>query len=396
MACTVRLNNCFNLASFDCANGYRVQCPLSAFSSVSFSTAPTSIDRHKISRKHGLPWNSTNLQCNARALTKIQCSVNQASGRGLHNYEFTDDAAEVELRIPLPGETAPAAKDVFVNVQDTSLVAAVEIMNEAKVLLSIDRLYSQIKSAETIWYIDENDLVLSLKKNDVDVKWPDIMEAWHSLGTGVSALLKGTSVYLVGDSSEINWEVARELAIGLEYTPLKTSQLLEQVTQKTIDNLLIDEGDSSVAEAEAAILESINIHVRLVVATLGGVQGAASRAEKWKKLHAGFTIWLSQSEAKDEASAEEEARRAKQNQNQAYAGADVVVKLAGWDVDAARPAAEGCLRALKYLIESDKELPGKKSLYIRMGCRGDWPNLIPPGQNFSQEKDAQAALPITS
>ncbi|GLJ12419.1 hypothetical protein SUGI_0190630 [Cryptomeria japonica] len=398
MAFTARLNNCFNLASFDCALKYRKQCSLSTYSAHISSTL-TSIHRHTLSRKHRVPWNSTSLQCNTRTPTKIQCTASQdplVSGTGLHNYEFTDDAAEVELRIPLPGETNLATEDVFVNVQDTSLVITVQVVNEVKVLLSIDRLYSRINPPETIWYIDENDLVVSLKKSDVDVKWPDIMEAWHSLGTGVSALLKGTSVYLVGDSSEINWAVARELAVSLEYTPLQTGLLLEQATEKSIDNLLIDEGEDSVAEAEAAILESINIHVRLAVATLGGIQGATSRPEKWKKLHAGFTIWLSQSEAKDEASAEEEARRAKENQSQAYAGADVVVKLGGWDTDAARPAAEGCLRALKYLIESDKELPGKKSLYVRMGCRGDWPNIMPPGQNVLHEKDVQAAMSTTS
>jgi hypothetical protein len=24
---------------------------------------------------------------------------------------------------------------------------------------------------------------------------------------------------------------------------------------------------------------------------------------------------------------------------------------------------------------------GKKSLYVRLGCRGDWPNIMPPGWN---------------
>lgn len=38
-------------------------------------------------------------------------------------------------------------------------------------------------------------------------------------------------------------------------------------------------------------------HVRAVVATLGGQQGAAARADKWQHLYAGFTIWLSQTEA---------------------------------------------------------------------------------------------------
>lgn len=40
-----------------------------------------------------------------------------------------------------------------------------------------------------------------------------------------------------------------------------------------------------------------NSHVRAVVATLGGQEGAAARADKWRHLYAGFTVWLSQTEA---------------------------------------------------------------------------------------------------
>ena len=38
-------------------------------------------------------------------------------------------------------------------------------------------------------------------------------------------------------------------------------------------------------------------HVRAVVATLGGQQGVAGKADKWRHLYAGFTVWLSQTEA---------------------------------------------------------------------------------------------------
>lgn len=38
-------------------------------------------------------------------------------------------------------------------------------------------------------------------------------------------------------------------------------------------------------------------HVRAVIATLGGQQGAARRADKWQHLYAGFTVWLSTTEA---------------------------------------------------------------------------------------------------
>ncbi|KAG4992226.1 hypothetical protein JHK87_025683 [Glycine soja] len=68
-----------------------------------------------------------------------------------------------------------------------------------------------------------------------------------------------------------------------------------------------------------------------------------------------------------------------------YTNADVVVKLPGWDPAYAKNVAQACLSALKQLIKSDKKLPGKKSLYIRLGCREDWPNIKPPGWDPSSE-----------
>ena len=66
-------------------------------------------------------------------------------------------------------------------------------------------------------YIDDDHLVVNFKKNDPELKWPDIMASWESLAAGSSQLLKGTSIYLVGDSTEINQKVAEELATGLGY-----------------------------------------------------------------------------------------------------------------------------------------------------------------------------------
>ena len=65
--------------------------------------------------------------------------------------------------------------------------------------------------------MDDDELVVNLKKQDPDLKWPDIIESWESLTVGVMQLSKGTSIYLVGESSEINEKIARELAVGLGY-----------------------------------------------------------------------------------------------------------------------------------------------------------------------------------
>lgn len=62
---------------------------------------------------------------------------------------------------------------------------------------------------------------MNLKKYDADLQWPDIAETWESLTTGVPKLLKGASIYIVGESTEINNSVAAVLAdgIGYEYEP---------------------------------------------------------------------------------------------------------------------------------------------------------------------------------
>lgn len=124
------------------------------------------------------------------------------------------------------------------------------------------------------------------------------------------------------------------------------------------------------------------------MATIGGKHGAASRTTQWRHLFAGFTVWLSQSEATDEASARDEATRHFEDGVQGFSNAEVVVKLGGWDANYSKTVAQASLSALKRLILSDRKLPGKKSLYVRLGCRGDWPDIKPPGCNPSTTDDA--------
>ncbi|KAJ7943870.1 Shikimate kinase [Quillaja saponaria] len=309
-----------------------------------------------------------------------------------NKWQFSDGSSEVELRLQLGDQDVQSPRDILVDANEASLAIRVKRIESHITMLETNHLFDKIKPSETIWYIDDGELVVNLKKQDPDLKWPDIAESWESLTAGSMQLLKGTSIYVVGDSTEINQKVARELAIGLGYTPLSTIELLETISKKTIDSWLLAEGYDAVAEAESAVLESLSSHVRAVVATLGGKQGAAGRADKWRHLYAGFTVWLSQTEALDEVSAKEEAHRHIKDGRRAYTTADVVVKLQGWDADHAKSVAQASLSALKQLIRSDKELPGKKSLYIRLGCRGDWPNIKPPGWDPSAEVD----VPVTT
>ncbi|KAM0024353.1 putative CS domain, HSP20-like chaperone, shikimate kinase/gluconokinase [Helianthus debilis subsp. tardiflorus] len=307
------------------------------------------------------------------------CSSSSTVSTNTTNYEFSNGSDEVELRLFIGDESIQSSKDVFVDADEKFLTIKTKHEGSFKTAMEIS-LYEKIKPSETIWLLDEDQLIVNLKKQDPDVKWPDIMETWESLTVGVAQLLKGTSVYLVGESSEINFRVSRELAVGLGYTPLDTKELLETFTKQTVDSLVTAEGSNAVAETESAILESLSSHIRSVVATIGGRHGAAARGDSWRHLYSGFTVWLSQSDAKDEAAAKEEARMNIASGVQGFTNADVVVKLGGdWDNDYSKAVAQAALSALKQLILSDKKLPGKKGLYIRLGCRGDWPNIKPPG-----------------
>ncbi|XP_072983357.1 probable inactive shikimate kinase like 2, chloroplastic isoform X1 [Typha latifolia] len=312
-----------------------------------------------------------------------------AAPAGTRKYEFSDSVSEAELRLDIGAMDVQSSSDIFVDVDETSLLIRVKASGTLVTLMETNRLFDKINPSETIWYIDEEQLVVNLKKYDTDLKWPDIGESWESLTSGILQLLKGTSIYIIGYSTEINQSVAEELAAGIGYVPLCTSELLESYAEKPIDTWVVSEGAESVAEAESAVLESLSSHVRTVVATLGGKHGAASRSDKWQHLYAGFTVWLSQSEAVDEASAKEEARRHIEDGSLAYANADVIVKLGKWELDHAREVAQGCLSALKQLTSLDKQLAGKKSLYIRLGCRGDWPNIKPPGWDPSSGSDPE-------
>ncbi|MBA0563713.1 hypothetical protein Golob_008681, partial [Gossypium lobatum] len=140
--------------------------------------------------------------------------------------QFSDGSSEVELRLQLGGQDVLSAKDIFVDADGTSLTVKVQQAGSIITLIDTNSLFEKIKPAETIWYIDDDQLVISLKKQDPNLKWPDIMESWESLSAGSMQLLKGTSIYIVGDSTEINQKVARELAVALGYPTCPTTYLL--------------------------------------------------------------------------------------------------------------------------------------------------------------------------
>ena len=145
--------------------------------------------------------------------------------------QFSDGSSEVELRLNIGGLDVRSSRDILVDTNDTSLAIRVLRPGSPITLIETNPLFDRVKSSETIWlvsalestwkkfgsslwllsdlsdldrYIDDDQLVVNFKKQDPDLRWPDIMESWESLIAGSPQLLEGTSIYLVGDSTEIN------------------------------------------------------------------------------------------------------------------------------------------------------------------------------------------------
>ena len=151
------------------------------------------------------------------------------------------------------------------------------------------------------------------------------------------------------------------------------------------------------------MLEEISSVARCCVATIGAAKGAAARGDCWRHLFGGIAIWLgvylaplarrwvlSRPRCADEHSDSDALQR------EAYALAEVTVRsrpgmpTAGHarhasqrrrcpQVDASKldalsgaELADRTLPALDKLLSAEKDLVGKKSLYVRLGSRGDW------------------------
>ncbi|PKA53245.1 putative inactive shikimate kinase like 2, chloroplastic [Apostasia shenzhenica] len=310
---------------------------------IDYSNLWASFKRGRLPSRPHLSYTRTILPGGYASISGMHLSASLPKTR---KYEFSDGGPEVELRLDTGDISVESSRDIFVDVDDSSLLIRVKESDTLLTLMQADCLFERIKPAETIWYMDEDQLVVNLMKFHTELKWPDLMESWESLRLGVPQILKGTSIYVIGESTEINEEVAKVLAAGLGYAGFTSS----------FQSGVAAEGCGVVVEAEALMLESLSSHVRAVVSTLGGLHGAASQHDKWRHLYSGFTVWISIARFADESAAREEAKRNLEDGSLAYTNSDVVVKLAGWDRNYVQDVAQGCLKALKLLILSEKQL----------------------------------------
>lgn len=76
-------------------------------------------------------------------------------------------------------------------------------------------------------------------------------------------------------------------------------------------------------------------------------------------------------------------------QREAYQQAEVRIALAKHSSEVMTPGqmaeavVEQILQQVTELVRKDEDLCGKKAVYMKFGCRGDWPDLQPPDENAS-------------
>lgn len=81
-------------------------------------------------------------------------------------------------------------------------------------------------------------------------------------------------------------------------------------------------------------------------------------------------------------------------QREAYEQAEIRVVIAKDDSEVmtvpqvAQALLEQILQRVTELVRKDEDLCGKKGVYMKFGCRGDWPDLQPPDAKASVQGSA--------
>ena len=196
--------------------------------------------------------------------------------------------------------------------------------------------------------------------------------------------LKGVTVTFVGDSEGANDAVGGALASALGYVPLSTPDLVEKITGQTRAEIVESDGEGGLVIEENAVFEQLSTQLRCVISTSGGGKGASARGACWDYLFGHFVIWLDDVDAAAAAAADPAAAP----QREAYEFADAHLVMSTSEVKTQEEAigiASQVVAALGELLAGDEQLAGKKTFYNKMGCRGDWPTLQPPGWDGTKE-----------
>ena len=101
--------------------------------------------------------------------------------------------------------------------------------------------------------------------------------------------LQGLNIYLIGMMGAGKSTIGPLLADQLSYAFLDTDTTIEKLVGQSISEIFETAGEPEFRQIETQVLAEVSAHIRLVVATGGGI---AIERENWNHLHQGLVIWL--------------------------------------------------------------------------------------------------------
>lgn len=101
--------------------------------------------------------------------------------------------------------------------------------------------------------------------------------------------LQGLNIYLIGMMGSGKSTVGPLLAQHLGYSFLDTDTTIERLINQTVAEIFQTKGEAEFRQIETQVLSEVSAHLRLVVATGGGI---VVEQENWNHLHQGLVIWL--------------------------------------------------------------------------------------------------------
>jgi hypothetical protein len=201
----------------------------------------------------------------------------------------------------------------------------------------------------------------------------------RSLLSRVRHDLKGISLTFVGDSSALNRAVATVMADRLQYVPLHTEAIIEQLVGQSAAEIVAEEGPSGLGIAEVQVMATMQSQIRSCISTCGYGAGVAARADAWRYLFGQIVVWLDVDASRSEA---ESPQRGAYELSELHLELDPEVTKS--PEETAQSLVEPILTAVEALLQREfaetttMDYPGRKNLYMKLGCRGDWPNIQSP------------------
>lgn len=102
-------------------------------------------------------------------------------------------------------------------------------------------------------------------------------------------LLRGLNIYLIGMMGSGKTTVGKFLAHKLAYRFLDTDSTIETLTQKSINQIFVEEGEEVFRTLENQVLAQISSYLHTVISTGGGI---VLKKDNWAHLRDGMVIWL--------------------------------------------------------------------------------------------------------